>query len=82
MTHGSDEGYTLRAASGRRLHLTMTETPTTWHTMSTQVLLEQAWVFANQLQEGEAGRCISALVWRLRGSEEWIESLNRRREQQ
>ena len=53
-----------------------------WHSMPTQVLLEQAWAFANQLQDSEAGRCIYALAWRLRGSEEWIESLNRRREQQ
>ena len=53
-----------------------------WHSMPTQVLLEQALVFAYQLQECEAARCISALAWRLRGSEEWIESLNRRREQQ
>ena len=49
-----------------------------WHSMPTQVLLEQAMVFANQHPDREVGRCIAALAWRLRGSEEWIESLNRR----
>lgn len=46
------------------------EIPQQWHTMPTEVLLERAWAFA-----GEASRCIRALAWRLKGSEEWIESL-------
>ena len=56
----------------------MTESYPSWNTMPTQVLLDQAWVLANQLPESEASRCIVALAWRLRGSEEWIESLDRR----
>ena len=60
----------------------MTETSQSWHTMPTQVLLEQAWALADQQPETEAGRCILALAWRLRGSEEWIESLKRREERQ
>ena len=56
----------------------MTETPKSWHQMPTQVLLEQAWAFADKLHDDEAGSCIRALAWRLKGSEEWIESLNRR----
>ena len=49
-----------------------------WHTMPTQILLERAYAFADQHQDGETTRCIHALAWRLKGSEEWIESLNRR----
>ena len=53
-----------------------------WHGMPTQILLERACAFADQHLDSEASRCIHALAWRLRGSEEWIESLKRREERQ
>ena len=48
-----------------------------WYSMPTEVLLERSWALSNPL-DCEAGRCIRALAWRLRGAEEWIESLSRR----
>ena len=56
----------------------MTEDFLSWYAMPTQVLLDQAYALVDQQPESEASRCILALAWRLRGSEEWIESLNRR----
>ena len=58
--------------------MSKTPEPQLWQTMPTEILLERAWVFADRQAEYEAGRCIHALAWRLRGSEEWIESLKRR----
>ena len=52
----------------------------TWNNMPTQILLERAYEFADQQHDSEASRCIYALAWRLKGSEEWIESLKRRME--
>ena len=48
--------------------------------MPTQILLEQAYDFADQNRDSEASRCIYALAWRLKGSEECIESLKRQME--
>jgi len=45
-----------------------------WNTMPTEVLLERAWALSKEHQGGELVRCIDALTWRLRGSEEWIAS--------
>ena len=50
-----------------------TEQPQLWHTTPTPTLLEQA----NALAQLDP---YSALTWRLKGAEEWIESQARRRE--
>ena len=49
-----------------------------WHTLPTPLLLEQANQLTQHDQDSPAARCISALIWRLRGSEEWIASLQAR----
>lgn len=56
----------------------MNHTPN-WHTMPTPTLLEQAWQLIQDDHDSPAASCINALVWRLKGSEEWIASLQARR---
>jgi len=49
-----------------------------WHRMPTQMLLEQAWELIKDDHDSPAARCISALTWRLKSSEEWIDGLEAR----
>jgi len=49
-----------------------------WHSMPTQMLLEQALRLIQDDHDSHA-HCISALTWRLKSSEKWIDSLEARR---
>ena len=56
----------------------MTRSQPEWNTMSTQMLLERAWALSQRHNGSEAARCIDALIWRLKGAEEWNTSQARR----
>ena len=55
----------------------MTHSPN-WQKLPTPQLLEEAYKLIRN-DDSPTARCISALVWRLKGSEEWIAVLQERR---